>query len=272
MQSSRERLASLGIQISPIPDRDNHPQVPLPQAPADPFSVPGPADQRKQQNLDAADEARAWTAAADEAMPQAPAADEAMPQAASQVPAVHNQSTSPDAESSPRLGQPGVVEGGASGPDLAVMPACDQPMAEIQDDKSADLPLGEDAHSDSGGLSKSSMAPAGIADIPKQPQARAAPNGLTKLDSLAGAAIDSPLLVAPDPAGAASSSPALPGLSSSSTSPRTQPPPPTSSNTPAGGIARWLCQRNAHSRARVAYKGPPAKAPESCCGPCLIFL
>ena len=160
-------------------------------------------------------------------MPQAAAADEAMPQAASQVPAVHNQSTSPDAESSPQLGQPGVVEGGASGPDLAVKPACDQPIAEIQDDKSADLPLGEDAHSGPGGLSKSSMAPAGIAAIPKQPQARAAPSGLTKLDSLAGAAIDSPLLVAPDPAGAASSSPALPGLSSFSSSSRTQPPSPT---------------------------------------------
>ncbi|KAL0043274.1 hypothetical protein WJX79_000069 [Trebouxia sp. C0005] len=53
-QSSRERLASLGIQVSRIPDSDSHPHIPLAEAPANPMSVPGPIDQSKQQNLDAA--------------------------------------------------------------------------------------------------------------------------------------------------------------------------------------------------------------------------
>jgi len=222
LQSSREQLASLGIQISPIPDHDDHPQIPLAQAPACPVPVPGPTNQSKQQNLDAAGEVR----------PQAASADETTPQAASQVPAVHNQSTSPDAESSPWLGQSGVVEGGASGPDLAVKPVCDQPMAETQDDKSADLPLGEDANSGPGGLSESPMAPAGTAAIPKQPQARAAPNSLDH--GSAGMSIDSP--DAPGPAGAVPSSPALPGLSSFSTSPRAQPPSPTAATNVLGAL------------------------------------
>ena len=155
-----------------------------------------------------------------------------MPQAAYKVPAVHNQSTSPDAKSSPGLGQPGVFEAGASGPDLADKPVCDQPTAETQDDKSADLPLREDAHTDARGLSESSMAPAGTAAIPKQPQARTAPSSL--IHGPAGTSIDSP--DAPGPAGAVPSSPALPGLSSFSTSPRTLPPSPTPATDVLGAL------------------------------------
>jgi len=261
LQSSRERLASLGIQIPGcIPDHDNHPQAPLAQAHADPVLVPGPTDHCKQQSLDAAVEARPQAAAADEAMPQvmpqaaaagevmpqvmpqataagevmpqAAAADEAMPQAVSQMPAVHSHSTLPDAESSPGLGQPGVVEGGASGPDLAVKPVYDQPMAETQDDKSAVIPLREDAHSIPAGLSESPTSPAGTAAIPKQPQARAAPSSL--IHGPAGAAINSP--DASGPAGAAPSSPALPELSSFSTSPRAQPPSPTPATNVLGPL------------------------------------
>ena len=113
-----------------------------------------------QQNLDAAAEAR----------PQAAAADEAMLQAASQVPAVHDQSRSPDAGTDALLPGLGQVAG-ASEPDLAVKPVCDQPRAETQDDKCADLPLREDARSAPGGLSKSPAAPAGTPAIPKQRQA-----------------------------------------------------------------------------------------------------
>ena len=174
-----------------------------------------------QQNLDAAAEAR----------PQAAAADEAMLQAASQVPAVHDQSRSPDAgtdASSPGLGQ----VAGASEPDLAVKPVCDQPRADTQDDKCADLPLKEDARSAPGGLSKSPAAPAGTPAIPKQPQARAAPSSL--IHGPGGAAIDSP--DASGPAGAAPSSPALPELSSLSTSPRAQPLSPTAATNVLGSL------------------------------------
>ncbi len=263
MQSSRERLASLGTQISPIPDHDDHPQVALAQAPAGPVSVPRPTNQSKQQSLG---EAKPQAAAGGEVMPQvmpqimpqataagefrpqAAAADEAMPQAASQMPAVHNQSTSPDAKTSPGLGQAGVFEGGASGPDLAVKPACDQPsmaetqddktqddqptMAETQDDKSADLPLREDAPSGPGGLLEFPAAPAGTAAIPKQPQARAAPSSL--IHGPAGTATDNP--DAPGPSGAAPSSPALPGLSNFSTSLGTHPPSPTPATNVLGAL------------------------------------
>ncbi|KAL0041127.1 hypothetical protein WJX77_005756 [Trebouxia sp. C0004] len=224
-KSSRERLASLGIKIPSIPDSDNHPQILLVQAPAGPAPVPGPTNQSKQQNLDAAGEAR----------PQAAAADEVMPQAACEgLPAVHNQSTSPDAQSSAQLGQSDLFEGDASGPDLAVRPVGEQPMAETQDDESAVLPLGGDAGP--AGLSQSPMAPAGIAAIPRQPQARTAPSSLINLSGPAGAATDSHVLVAPGPAEAVPSSPALPGPSSLSTSPRTLPPSPT----PATNMLRAL--------------------------------
>ena len=204
--------------MSPIPDHDAHPQMPLAQASAGPVPIPGSTDQSKQQNLDAAAEPR----------PQAAAADEAVPQAAYKLPAVHNQSRSPDATSFP---QSGVCEDNASGPDLAAEPVCDQ-LVEIQDGKSAVIPVGEDAGS--AGLSGSPMAPARVDAILRQPQARAAPSSLINLSGPSGAAIDSP--VPPDPNGAVPSSPALPGLSSFSTSPRTLPPSPTPATNALGTL------------------------------------